>query len=68
MLVFLLNTHWDPLSFIPSSGLTKFAKFQTWLIHKVHNFKSFLVINIIYYFQVIGKLINYEQHGIYNFH
>ena len=61
MLVFLLKTHLDPLSFIPSSGSTKF---QTWLVHEVHNFKSFLEINIIYYFQVIGRLINYEQHAI----
>jgi len=65
MLVFLLKTNLDPLGFIPLGGSNKF---QTWLVHEVHNFKSFLGINIIYYFQVIGRLINYEQHVIHNFH
>ena len=65
MLVFFLKTHLDPLGFIPSGGSTKF---QTWLVHEVHSFKSFFRINIIYYFQVIGRLINYEQHAIHNFH
>jgi len=50
MLVFLLKIHLDALSFIPLGGSTKF---QTWLVHEVYNFKSFLRINIIYYFQVI---------------
>ena len=63
MLVFLLKTYLYPLGFILLDGSTKF---QTWLEHEVHCFKSFLGINIIYYFQVM--LINYEQHVIYSFH
>jgi hypothetical protein len=65
MLVFILKIHLDPLGFIHSSESTKF---QTWLVHEIHSFKSFLGINIIYYFQVIGKLINYEHHVFHNFH
>jgi hypothetical protein len=65
ILVFLLNAHLDPLGFIPTSGSTKF---QTWLVHKVHSFKSFLGINIIYYLQVIGRLINYDEHVIHSCH
>ena len=47
LLMFLLKTYLDLLNFIPLGGLTKF---QTWLVHEVHNLKSFLRINIIYYF------------------
>jgi len=65
MLVFLLKTHLDPLGFIPLSGSTKF---QIWLVHEVHSFNLFLGINIIYFFQIIGRLINYEQHVIHNFY
>ena len=64
MLVFLLKAYLDPLGFIHLGGSTKF---QTWLVHEVHSFKSFLGINIIYYFNVIGRLINYEQPIIHNF-
>jgi hypothetical protein len=52
MLVFLLKTHLDPLGFNSSSGSTKL---QTWLVHEIHRFKSFLEINIICYFQVNGS-------------
>jgi hypothetical protein len=65
MLVFLLKTHLDPLDFIPLSGSTKL---QTWLVHEIHSFKSFLGINIICYFQVNWRLINYEYYVIHNFH
>jgi hypothetical protein len=58
-------THLDLLGFNPLGGLTKF---QTWLVHEVHSFKLFFRINIIYYFQVFGRLINYKQHVIHNFH
>jgi hypothetical protein len=47
MLVSLLKAYLDPLGFIPSGGSTKF---KTWLVHEAHSFKSFLGINIIYYF------------------
>jgi hypothetical protein len=65
ILIFLLKTHLDLLGFILSGGSTKF---QTWLVRKVHSFKLFLGINIIYYFQVINNLISYEQHVIHSFH
>jgi hypothetical protein len=65
ILVFLLKTHLDPFGFIPSGGSTKF---QTWLVHEIHIFKLFFKINIIYFFQVIGRAINYEQHVIHSFH
>jgi hypothetical protein len=56
ILVFHLKTCLDLLGFILLDGSTKF---QTWLVYEVHSFKSFIVINIIY-FQVNDRLINYE--------
>jgi hypothetical protein len=65
MLVFLLNTHLDLFGFIPLGGS---IKFQIWLVHEISSFNSFLGINIIYFFQIFGRLINYEQHIIHSFH
>ena len=65
MLFFLLKIHLDPSSFILRGESTKF---KTWLVQEVYSFNLFLGINIIYYFQVIGMLINYKQHAIHSFH